>query len=176
MLLVNPSGQKGHWMPMDLNMEHLIGDLKGIFAAKGIYSNWDRAGDISASLNYLRIIKQQVNISLKLQYQGSSHTASSSAKELVWRMANRTRDEKLQETILDRQETYEVVPDLCVHGRQKFISSSLKTFNQKLKQYIDGKAIGEDATMYDEIDELPRVVLDLGSESDGDEGEDDVIL
>jgi len=27
-MLVNPSGLDGHAMPMDLNIEHLIGDLK----------------------------------------------------------------------------------------------------------------------------------------------------
>jgi hypothetical protein len=27
-MLVNPSGLEGHAMPMDLNIEHLIGDLK----------------------------------------------------------------------------------------------------------------------------------------------------
>ena len=27
-MLINPSGLEGHAMPMDLNIEHLIGDLK----------------------------------------------------------------------------------------------------------------------------------------------------
>lgn len=59
-ILVNPSGLDGHAMGIDLNIEHLIVYLKvinsnfvqnslnanqvnlqGIFAAKGIYSNWD---------------------------------------------------------------------------------------------------------------------------------------
>lgn len=27
-MLVNPSGREGHWMPIDLNIEHHIGYLK----------------------------------------------------------------------------------------------------------------------------------------------------
>ena len=67
-MLVNPSGLAGHVMPMDLNIEHLIGYLKvsilpfnglltskynqqQLFAAKGMYANWDRLGNISAAIN-----------------------------------------------------------------------------------------------------------------------------
>ncbi|KAF8906798.1 hypothetical protein CPB84DRAFT_1744923 [Gymnopilus junonius] len=59
-MLVNISGLPGHAMAMDLNIEHLIGYLKRLFVAKGVYSNWDHFGNISAAIPHLQTIKRQV--------------------------------------------------------------------------------------------------------------------
>ncbi|KAF8258084.1 hypothetical protein EI94DRAFT_1816167 [Lactarius quietus] len=58
-MLVNPSGLPGHAMGINLNIEHLIHYLKTLFATKGIYSNWDRLGNIAAGINYLQLVKKQ---------------------------------------------------------------------------------------------------------------------
>jgi hypothetical protein len=57
MMLVNISGLPGHTMAIDLNIEHLIGSLKALFALKGIYANWDWLGNLSAAINHLQKIK-----------------------------------------------------------------------------------------------------------------------
>ncbi|KAG2005990.1 hypothetical protein CC2G_002349 [Coprinopsis cinerea AmutBmut pab1-1] len=93
--LVNPSGLPGCWMGADMNIEHLIRYLKALFASKGLYSNWNRLGNISASVNYLMLIKKQVARSLRIGYHGSTHTTPDVSK-LVWRVANHAHDRRLQ--------------------------------------------------------------------------------
>lgn len=161
-MLVNPSGLEGHAMPMDLNIEHLIGDLKvcdtiqlevtsiylrhlfyfkELFAAKGIYANWDRLGNISACVNHLQSIKKQVCKSVKASYQGSTHSDSDTSI-LVWRIANKTCELKLQIKLTERNVIKEVKPitDLRNTGRQKFESASLATFNKKIQELKAGNS------------------------------------
>ena len=57
-MLVDISGLPGHWMAIDLNIEHLIGYLKRLFTSKGVYSQWDRLGNISAAISHLQAIKK----------------------------------------------------------------------------------------------------------------------
>ncbi|EDR07474.1 uncharacterized protein LACBIDRAFT_327989 [Laccaria bicolor S238N-H82] len=57
-MLVNISRLPRH--AMDLNIEHLIGYLKHLFAAKGVYSDWDSFGNISTVISHLQRIKRQV--------------------------------------------------------------------------------------------------------------------
>lgn len=113
---------------------------KNLFAAKGIYSNWDRLGNISAAVNHLQQIKKQVAKSMKTGYQGTTHKAAD-VHELVLRIADKALELQLQKHVknCDGQAAVKPVPDLRASGRQKFSSSSLATFNKKMKDLIGGK-------------------------------------
>ncbi|KAH9036996.1 hypothetical protein EDB85DRAFT_2142800 [Lactarius pseudohatsudake] len=138
-MLINPSGLPGHSMGINLNIEHLIRYLKTLFAAKGIYSNWDRLGNISAGINYLQLVKKQVTKSLKSGYQGSTHT-DVDISALVWRIANKARELELQTTIVDQEDnlTLRPVANIFTTGFKKFQTSSLVTFNKKLADMRQG--------------------------------------
>ena len=80
-------------MHISFNVQHIL-DLtiyQALFVSKGMYSNWERLGNISASINYLMLIKKQVARSLQVSYQGSTHTAADGSA-LVWRIANHAAD------------------------------------------------------------------------------------
>ncbi|KAH8983562.1 hypothetical protein EDB86DRAFT_3085229 [Lactarius hatsudake] len=132
-MLVNPSGLPGHAMGIDMNIEHLIRYLKTLFAAKGIYSNWDRLGNIAAGINYLQLVKKRVTNSLRSGYRGSTHTDVDTSA-LVWRIANKANELGLQSVITDRGANSDTRPvvDIFTTGFRKFQTSSLATFNKKL--------------------------------------------
>jgi hypothetical protein len=162
-------------MPMDLNIEHLIGYLKvfislfnglltskydqqQLFAAKGMYANWDRLGNISAAINHLQSIKKQVFESMQTSYHGSTHIKADTSN-LVWRIANKAQELHLQREIVSRENGShtKVVPDLRALGRQKFRSSSLATFNKKIEEYKQGLPVSH------EVDEISMANFDVAS-------------
>ncbi|KAG6835025.1 hypothetical protein H0H93_005508 [Arthromyces matolae] len=161
-MLVNVSGLAGHWMAIDLNIEHLIGYLKVLFVAKGIYSNWERLGNLSACIGQLQTIKARVTRSLGTQYQGSTHTTRDPSA-LVWRIADKAKDCQLQQSVPRREDSKHVklVSDLRFLGCTKFASSSLATFNKKLEDLKQGIS-----TTQDEEDTLPvpDFLMEEGSE------------
>lgn len=144
--LVNVSGLEGHAMGIDLNIEHLIGYLKALFAAKGIFGNWERCGNISASINNLMALKRRVTESLNLAYQGKTHTKADT-KDLVLRMAEKASELKLQEIVAGRKAVLR--PDLRALGLKKMASTGLNNFNKKVLSMRTG------ATVEVEEDEAP---------------------
>ncbi|KAF8873927.1 hypothetical protein BD779DRAFT_1451327 [Infundibulicybe gibba] len=148
-------------MAIDMNIEHLIGYLKALFASKGIYSNWDRLGNISAGIVYFQNIKKQVSRSMQAGYQGSTHTAVDTSA-LVWRVANKAQELNLQHYVPNREgrSIAKLVPDLRALGREKFESSSLATFNKKIADLKEGRP----PVM--EEDEIVPVALAVDDSSD----------
>ncbi|KAF8273933.1 hypothetical protein EI94DRAFT_1563157, partial [Lactarius quietus] len=132
-LLVNLSGLPRHAMGIDLNIEHMIQYLKSLFAAKGIYSNWDRLGNIAASINYIQLVKKQVTRSLKSGYRGTTHTDVDTSA-LVWQIENKAKELEVQCTIPDHDTNYTASPvvDIFTAGYKKFQTSSLAMFNKKI--------------------------------------------
>ncbi|KAF9470444.1 hypothetical protein BDN70DRAFT_821381, partial [Pholiota conissans] len=166
-MLVNMSGREGHAMPIDLNIEHLIGFIKTLFSAKGLYSTWDRLSSISASVNYLQLIKKKVAESLNSGYQGSTHKKPD-IKVLVFRIADRARELKLQEYVANRHVQSKPVLDLHCTGHHKFATTTLAIFNKKVAEY----RLGHD--FYDEeVDEIPRTDF---AESQVDTNEEEIIV
>ncbi|KAF6759072.1 hypothetical protein DFP72DRAFT_1102267 [Ephemerocybe angulata] len=137
--IINISGLPGHGMGIDLNIEHLIRYLKALFTAKGIYSKWERCGHISASINIVMLLKQRVSRSLKLGYQGSTHSKVSSAA-LVERMRLKAKELQLHVVVPGRTGA-SLKPDLRALGRQKIESSSLAAFNAKIRDIVSGACI-----------------------------------
>ncbi|RXW18372.1 hypothetical protein EST38_g7482 [Candolleomyces aberdarensis] len=136
MAIVNISGLPGHAMGIDLNIEHLIRYLKSLFAAKGIYSNWDRCTHISAAINNILILKRQITWSLNISYQGSTHTKADSSI-LVKRVQAKAKEMNLHLTVPGRRDAA-VRPDLRAVGFQKVQSGSLATFNAKRRAIVSG--------------------------------------
>ncbi|KAF8150859.1 hypothetical protein B0H34DRAFT_776371, partial [Crassisporium funariophilum] len=130
-MLVNPSGLEGHAMGIDMNIEHLIGYLKALFAAKGIYADWDRLGNILAAVNYLQLIKKRVT-SLGTSYQGLTHKRIPVAV-LVTRIADHVHELKIQHKLPSRPNGQSrSVRNLHRIGYRKFETSSLATYNKKM--------------------------------------------
>lgn len=77
---------------------------------------------------------------MRANYQGSTHT-DVNTDSLVWRIADKARDLRLQEVVEGRESAANHVPDLRALGREKFESSSLATFNKKIRLSIDGRPI-----------------------------------
>jgi hypothetical protein len=155
-------------MAIDLNIEHLIGYLKRLFASKGVYSQWDRLGNISAAISHLQAIKKQVSHSMKAGYQRLNHTAADTSV-LVWRIADKAQELNLHTKLTDRQENKIVKPliNLVVAGYKKFESSSLATFNKK----ISDSKVG--VLTIQEADDIVPVAFTLNSNNDGYYEEDD---
>lgn len=132
--------------------------------AKGIYSNWDRLGDISAAAPCFETIKKQVTRSMQTNYQGTSHSTPNT-HPLVWRIADKVQELQLHQHIPSRssQVPAKLVPDLRALGREKFGSASLATFNKKLRDLIAGKTIPTEG------DDLPPTDLCIDSDLDGGE-------
>ncbi|KAH9977436.1 hypothetical protein BJV77DRAFT_956753, partial [Russula vinacea] len=118
-MMVNVSGLPGHFMGVDLNIEHLIGYLKvrehfmrhEIRADKG-FQIWDRLGDISGAVIQLQNVKKQALNALGASYQGKTHTTPDTSK-LVWKVAN-----KVQELMLGKY-----LPDHKGNDKQKLVTN-----------------------------------------------------
>jgi hypothetical protein len=110
-----------------------------LFAAKGIYSNWDRLRNITAGINYLQMVKKQVTKSLKSGYRGSTHTDVDTST-LVWRVANKAAELEIQHKVTCREGNSTAQPrvNILTTGFCKFQSSSLATFNKKLTDMRQG--------------------------------------
>ncbi|PPR05788.1 hypothetical protein CVT26_010162 [Gymnopilus dilepis] len=137
-MLINVSGLPEHAMPIDSNIEHLIGYLKRLFSAKGIYSNWDRLGNISAAIPHLQTIKRRVAKSTNAGYKSRSHKDMDDT-ELVWKIADKVRDTGLQ-TLNVRRDNKKIkaVVDMQITGYKKFESTALAAFNKKIEESIRG--------------------------------------
>ena len=116
-------------------------NTQSLFVAKGIYSNWDRLGNIAAGINYIQLVKKQVTKSLKSGYRGSTHTDVDTSG-LVWQIANKAKELELQHMIPNREGNSSVRPvvDIFTTGYKKFQTSSLATFNKKLADTRQGRA------------------------------------
>jgi hypothetical protein len=104
---------------------------------------------------------------MKAGYQGTTHKDVDTSM-LVWRIANKARDLKLQESVANREgiTRLKAIPDLRVVGYQKFVNSSLATFNKKLENMKQGKSTPL------EDDDIPPLALTTDSntmENEGDE-------
>jgi hypothetical protein len=181
-MLVNPSGLQGHAMGIDMNIEHLIGylkvyifllvadsyslhSLKALFAAKGIYADWERLGNISAAVNYLQLIKKRVTRSLGTSYQGSTHNLKNTpAIVFVIRIANHVQELKFQQELQSRHNVQsKTVPNLHRVGYRKIETSSLATYNKKMEELKMGRGFDADET--DDIS--PAEFLETVIDTDG---------
>ena len=138
--------------------------------AKRLYAHWDRLGNISAGINHLQHIKSQVTKLMHANYQGSTHKKADT-KSLVWHLADHIQELQLQEVVQGHAQnqvsiTIKAVPDLHSIGRTKFASSSLATFNKKIRDMISGNPLQneEDDLMSVNFGEAEAGYEDVGQE------------
>ncbi|KAJ7435584.1 hypothetical protein B0H11DRAFT_1755875, partial [Mycena galericulata] len=151
----------GHCMPMDLNIEHLIGYLKILLQAKGMTSTWDRLGNISAAIVHLQRVKKKVAEALDAAYRNTGHTTPDTS-EMMWRVANKVKSEGLQVFEAGRVHNDRRKPtaDILSTGETRLKSSSLGTFNKKILAMIAGHGFE------DEEDECPAVAFSPATEDE----------
>ncbi|KIJ06386.1 hypothetical protein PAXINDRAFT_45026, partial [Paxillus involutus ATCC 200175] len=133
-MLVNLTGLEGHFMPIDLNIEHLIRFLKRFFAAKGVYASWDRLGDISAAVDLLQHVRKQVGHAMGIAYHGITHTTPDNSASIS-KVAHKVNELALHRFTLDRDGNGSIKPviNTLASGEQKLKSSTLATFNKKVR-------------------------------------------
>ena len=86
---------KGNFISQSWCTHNYSISIQDLLTAKGLESTWDRLGDISAAIDYLNKIKKKVSMTLRPAYQGSNHKPPDTS-DLVWRVADKVRDNKLQ--------------------------------------------------------------------------------
>ncbi|KAG1873853.1 hypothetical protein F4604DRAFT_1582361, partial [Suillus subluteus] len=148
--LINLTGLEGHIKFLKVRLDYII--------TKGVYSTWDRLGDISATIALLQNIKKQVGHALGITYHGLNHTTPNTSSS-VWKVANKLNELELHVFNPDRKENDSIKPivDVLTEGKQKLKSSTLVSFNKKVREMLAGNGYEQ------EEDELPRASFDLTS-------------
>ncbi|RXW21996.1 hypothetical protein EST38_g3858 [Candolleomyces aberdarensis] len=139
-MIVNPSGIPGHGIATDINMEYTVRDVKDLIIAKGLQSTWDRVGDISAAIAYLKEIKRKMGQVLTLPHQNKGHS-DVDVSHLVWRIVDKIETDGLLIFTKNRRGNAKskATPDLLLEGEKKLKSSTLSTFNKKFKNFVAGQ-------------------------------------
>ncbi|KII89519.1 hypothetical protein PLICRDRAFT_109156, partial [Plicaturopsis crispa FD-325 SS-3] len=127
--------------------------------AKGMYGSWERLGDISAAINHIQRVKKQVGSALGAKYHGRSHTTPDTSAS-VWKVFHKVQELNLLKFDADRDgnDATKATVDILKSGEQKLKSSTLGTFNKKLKAFHTGVSIDDNET-----DELPAVAINVAS-------------
>ncbi|KAJ7698417.1 hypothetical protein B0H17DRAFT_927554, partial [Mycena rosella] len=160
-IIVNMTGVKNRGQGVDTNMEHHVGRVKELFAAKGLYANWERLADISAAIDVIDSVKKSIAMSLDASYSGTGHKTPDTSS-LVWRIGGKARELGLN-TFDARRENNRVVK-ASVGGEAVLKSASLATFNKNRRDLLKGLEVEE------ERDDMPAVDLSLASPENGDCG------
>ncbi|KAK7016044.1 hypothetical protein R3P38DRAFT_2542966, partial [Favolaschia claudopus] len=154
-MIFNMGSGKGQGV--DMNLEHNIGKIKQLFAAKGNYADWSRLANISAAIDVLSSMKINIGRSLGACYKGTSHKDVDTSS-LVWRVARKAKDLELNTTQPNRSVT--ATPDLLLVGEAAIKSSTLAKFNKKRRELLKGIVDSETGEDEEDRDELPE--MDIG--------------
>lgn len=131
------------------------------FANKGVYASWERLGDISASVDLLQNVRKQVLRALKTGYHGITHV-NPDTTAAVRKIAHTVRELELGCYKPDRDGNGTVRPivDTLAVGEQKLRSSTLTTFNRKVKMMMEGDGFEVEP----EEDEIPAINFNFASD------------
>ncbi|KAJ7658414.1 hypothetical protein B0H17DRAFT_1145634 [Mycena rosella] len=162
-IIVNMTGVKNRGQGVDTNMEHHVGRVKELFAAKGLYANWERLADISAAINVIDSVKKSIAMSLDTSYSGTGHKTPDTSS-LVWRIAGKARELGLNTFDARRENNCVVKASVVIlsMGEAVLKSASLATFNKNRHDLLKGLEVKE------ERDDMPAVDLSLASPENGD--------
>lgn len=140
-----------------------------LFAAKGIYSTWERLGTLSAIVVLLRHIKKNMSANLSNRYQGRTHTTPDTSQS-VWKVAHQIRELGLDKFKSGREgnDSAKKTINILSLGEQRLKSSTLATFNKKVRRLHNGF---NDKEAELDIDTIPAVAINvnLGTEEEDDE-------
>ncbi|KAJ7016532.1 hypothetical protein C8F04DRAFT_1342897 [Mycena alexandri] len=148
-IIINRTGVRGRGQGVDENMEHNIGRVKELFAAKGMYGSWDRLADISAAIDVIDSVKKSIAMSLDASYSGTGHTTPDTSN-LVRRIANKARELKLNSFDSTRasNSTVKASVDILSAGEAVLKSASLATFNKNRRALLRGIPVEEEEGVY----------------------------
>ena len=132
---------------------------KTLFAAKGIHAGWDWLANISASIDILDEVQQNVAMSLEASYSGTTHMTPNTSV-IVWMVTNKACELKVNTYILDREGNSSVksTVDTLATGERLIKSSTLTTFNRKRRNLTSGIVLLEDL---DNVDDMPALDLEV---------------
>lgn len=135
-----------------------------MFAAKGIYSNWERLGNIAAAINHLQSVKKQVSQSIKSNYQGTGHPKPDLSVG-VRRISDKSEEHQFEKKIIKRLENRRIkqTSNLIGGGYKKYESASLASFNKKIDNLKDG------IPSNNEVDEIAPLGINVCSPDDDDD-------
>lgn len=99
-------------------------------------------------------------------YRGATHTKPDTA-HLVWRVADKARDEELQVFRRNRHGNTKAVAvhDILTLGEKKLKSSSLGTFNRKIIAMVECRLYDPEPSDLEDTDTLPPLALSRPSDS-----------
>ncbi|KZV81634.1 hypothetical protein EXIGLDRAFT_685766 [Exidia glandulosa HHB12029] len=131
--LVNPTGTKDGWVPLDLMQEHLNFWIKKIYIAHGSNASWEWLKTISPCIDVLRKLANQVHAALG-SYQGRKHTPADLTRDIGALMKS-LAEHKVYELRHGRYiEGVEPVVDLYTSGLKALTygpNATLEEFNQE---------------------------------------------
>lgn len=129
-------------------------------AMKGLYSTWDRLGNLSAIIVLLQNIKKQVNKSLG-NHQGNTHTTPDTS-DIVWKVADSIRDLTLDRDNVTREgnRSAKKKVNTKAKGEKLLKSTTLATFNKKVRRMNQGFDDHEDEL---DVDEIPANDVSLST-------------
>jgi hypothetical protein len=135
-----------------------------LFTTKGLYSSWERLGNISAIVEFLQNIKKQMGASLGAPYTSRTHKTPDTS-DAVWKVANKIKDLALHKYKPGREGNDDAKPvaNILLLGEERLKSSTLAKFNKKVRRLHDGYAVAA------EVDDIPEmgIVVELDGEEAG---------
>lgn len=136
---------------------------KILFPAKGLHASWDHLVNISASIDILDQVQQNIVISLEASYSGTTHTTPNTSG-VVWTVANKACELKLNTFHTDHEGNDNIKPtvDTLATGEHLLKSSMLAKFNKKWRDLCSGILV-EDS---DNVDDIPALDLEVCDDTD----------
>ncbi|KAL0563513.1 hypothetical protein V5O48_018552 [Marasmius crinis-equi] len=163
-LLVNLEGHDDSFLGVDMNIEHIINEVKKLYAAKGIYASWDRLGDLSAAIRSLIAIKKSMRSMMETAYQKKEHTDADTTAS-VWKVVDAIEEYGLLKFNPDRKVDVEVkaTPDLLSEGWDKVRKTTIPTYNKNMGLF---RGSNKDGVLEVEEDELRPMNFAVAEEDD----------
>ena len=96
-------------------------------------------------------------------YRGQTHRDPDTS-DLVWKVAKNVEEYDLLSIIKDRERhpnsSAKATIDILLEGEKKLWSSSIKTFNDKVRASLRGRLVSDDGTsVCEEQDDIPPMAL-----------------
>ncbi|KAJ8090844.1 hypothetical protein PM082_024759 [Marasmius tenuissimus] len=163
-ILVNLEGHDDSFLGVDMNIEHIINEIKKLYAAKGIYASWDRLGDYAAAIRSLIAIKKVMRSMMETAYQKKEHTNADTSAS-VWEVVSAIEEYQLLKFIPDRKVDVEVkaTPNLLSEGWDKVRKTTIPTYNKNMALFRDSD---KDGVFEVEEDELRPMDFTTGQPED----------
>lgn len=192
-MLINPSGYSGHWMGVDLNVEHnnlyqqvcdsyyvienkQRSHLQIYFSSKGLHGTWGQLADLSPVMPLYRPLKKKFMRDLSSRYHGTAHTTPKLSRDIQKIMA-KLRELDIYSVNINRKAT-NTTEDILEKGQRTLREQTMKTFIKRYEEMLQCNEV-----FADDQDELykNKIVVEVspglnGLKEVGEEGMRDMII